>query len=252
MKYLLILLFLLHPLIALDKVSLQLMWLDQFQFAGYYMAKEKGFYRDAGLDVTIKKFQYETDVVDEVLSKRATFGVGRSSLVRLRSEGKKVFLLSAIFQSSPFMLLALKSSNINTLKERIKKRGRNSETQIPDNYLELLNELYEQYISRHAKAPILIIDTDNHSFDLKRFVDHCVDKIVENIKQIDLRVNTPGISKWVTLPQTAATIKAIGAESKLEEYLSANPKLITIAGNVGLGKSTLTAIMERSLKIKAL
>lgn len=39
-----------------EKISVQLQWADQFQFAGYYIAKEKGFYADAGLDVTLRKF----------------------------------------------------------------------------------------------------------------------------------------------------------------------------------------------------
>ena len=39
---------------AADKVTLQLKWVPQAQFAGYYVAKDKGFYKDAGLDVTIK------------------------------------------------------------------------------------------------------------------------------------------------------------------------------------------------------
>ena len=38
---------------AADKVTLQLKWVTQAQFAGYYVAKEKGFYDDVGLDVTI-------------------------------------------------------------------------------------------------------------------------------------------------------------------------------------------------------
>ena len=42
-----------HPAEALDTVSMQLKWKHQFQFAGYYQALEQGFYRDAGLDVTI-------------------------------------------------------------------------------------------------------------------------------------------------------------------------------------------------------
>ena len=37
-----------------DKVTLQLKWVTQAQFAGYYVAKDKGFYKEAGLDVTIK------------------------------------------------------------------------------------------------------------------------------------------------------------------------------------------------------
>ncbi|MFT5835832.1 MAG: signal transduction histidine kinase/ABC-type nitrate/sulfonate [Sulfurimonas sp.] len=121
MKILLLLVFIISSLLAqhksLDKVSLQLMWLDQFQFAGYYMAKEKGFYEEAGLDVDIKKFKYNMDTVEEVLSDRATFGVGRSSLIKLHSEGKKVVLISAIFQSSPLTLVSLASSNISSVKD---------------------------------------------------------------------------------------------------------------------------------------
>ena len=44
-----------HQAAALDQVSLQLKWKHQFQFAGYYAALEQGFYRDAGLDVSIRE-----------------------------------------------------------------------------------------------------------------------------------------------------------------------------------------------------
>ncbi len=121
MKLLLLFLSILITLSAaskpLNKISLQLMWVDQFQFAGYYMAKEKGFYRDVGLDVEIKKFNNGVNVPDEVLSGRANFGVGRSSLVKHYSEGEKVVLLSAVLQSSPSVLISLKSSKINSIKD---------------------------------------------------------------------------------------------------------------------------------------
>jgi NitT/TauT family transport system substrate-binding protein len=41
------------PAGAADKVTLQLKWITQAQFAGYYVAKDKGYYKDAGLDVSI-------------------------------------------------------------------------------------------------------------------------------------------------------------------------------------------------------
>ena len=41
---------------ALEKVTLQLQWKHQFEFAGFYAAKEKGFFQDAGLDVTFVEF----------------------------------------------------------------------------------------------------------------------------------------------------------------------------------------------------
>src|ERR671927_1703451 len=38
---------------AADKLTLQLKWVTQAQFGGYYVAKDKGFYEEEGLDVTI-------------------------------------------------------------------------------------------------------------------------------------------------------------------------------------------------------
>ncbi len=40
--------------VAADQVTLQLKWVTQAQFAGYFVAKDKGFYTDENLDVTIK------------------------------------------------------------------------------------------------------------------------------------------------------------------------------------------------------
>ena len=42
------------PALAADKLTLQLKWVTQAQFGGYFVAKEKGVYSDEGLDVTIK------------------------------------------------------------------------------------------------------------------------------------------------------------------------------------------------------
>lgn len=107
---------------AAEKISVKLQWADQFQFAGYYIAKEKGFYKDAGLDVTIQKFDPKKLAVDEVMSGRSTYGIGRSSLLVDRMEGKKVVALAAIFQSSPFVLLSKKSADIQTPRDLIGKR----------------------------------------------------------------------------------------------------------------------------------
>jgi len=38
---------------AAEPVTIQLKWVAQAQFAGYFVAKDKGFYKEAGLDVTI-------------------------------------------------------------------------------------------------------------------------------------------------------------------------------------------------------
>jgi deoxyadenosine/deoxycytidine kinase len=150
----------------------------------------------------------------------------------------------------PDLMVYLKA-DVDVLIERINERGRESEKGIPEEYLKQLNELYEIYISRYVDCPVLIIDA-NVDTPLDEYIYNTLQAIADEINKLDLRVTTPGISKWVTLPQTAATLKAIDAESKLEKFLAENTKLISVAGNVGLGKSTLTAIMQRSLKINGL
>lgn len=97
----------------LDKITIQLDWLNQFQFAGYYIAKEKGFYKDENLDVTIKEYGFDSDAVHDVLNLKNYYGVGKSSLIIDRLEDKKVILLNAIYQNSPMVLITKKDSNIN-------------------------------------------------------------------------------------------------------------------------------------------
>ncbi|MGE3300709.1 MAG: ABC transporter substrate-binding protein, partial [Arcobacter sp.] len=93
------------------------MWLDQFQFAGFYIAKEKGFYEDVGLDVELKKYNSSINVLDEVLNKKADFGTNSSSLIIDKSNGNDIVLLGSIFQSSPLILLALKDSKLQYLED---------------------------------------------------------------------------------------------------------------------------------------
>lgn len=124
-RYLILLFFCFSALYAqpsLEKVSVKLQWADQFQFAGYYVAKEKGFYHDAGLDVTIQKFDPKKLAINEVMSGRSTYGIGRSSLLVDRMEGKNVVALAAIFQTSPFVLLSKKSADIITPRDLVGKR----------------------------------------------------------------------------------------------------------------------------------
>lgn len=98
---------------GLESVSLQLKWKHAFQFAGFYTAKEQGYYKTAGLDVEIREVSAETEITEEVLSGRATYGLSDSALVYTRLKGKPVVALAALFQHSPLALMTLKSSGIS-------------------------------------------------------------------------------------------------------------------------------------------
>jgi signal transduction histidine kinase/ABC-type nitrate/sulfonate/bicarbonate transport system substrate-binding protein len=101
----------------LKPVTIQLSWFDQFQFAGYYMAKEKGFYEQMGLDVTIKPFEFGIDIPKEVSLGNLDFAVGRETLLLERKKEQKIVALYALFQATPLVLLTTKESNINKIND---------------------------------------------------------------------------------------------------------------------------------------
>lgn len=102
---------------APDKVVLQLKWTMQFQSAGYFAALEKGFYREAGLDVDIRETVQGRESIREVLDGKADFGVGTTDLLLLREAGEPVVVLAVIFQHSPLALLVRKDSGIGSLSD---------------------------------------------------------------------------------------------------------------------------------------
>jgi diguanylate cyclase (GGDEF)-like protein len=99
---------------ANEKVSLQLKWLHQFQFAGYYAAKEKGFYEDAGLDVTIKERAPLINNIEQVLDGESEYGIADSVLFLYQEQKKPVVIVAPIFQHSPSVLITLASSGIDS------------------------------------------------------------------------------------------------------------------------------------------
>jgi len=103
--------------LAREAVSVQLIWKHQFEFAAFYAAQALGYYREAGLAVTIKEGGPGIDSVREVIDGRADFGVGTSSLVVERSHGAPVVVLATLMQHSPIALLARRTSAITSVSD---------------------------------------------------------------------------------------------------------------------------------------
>jgi PAS domain S-box-containing protein len=118
----LLILFPVHTANALEKAVVQLKWLHHFQFAGYYAALEKGFYREAGLDVTLIEGSPNTEVEKEVVSGRADFGVGTSALLLHRAKGEDLVVLGQIFQHSPAIFLAPRKTGIRSIADMAGRR----------------------------------------------------------------------------------------------------------------------------------
>ena len=102
---------------ANEKVTLQLKWFHQFQFAGYYAAKEKGFYEDVGLDVEIKERNLKYNNIDEVIKGNAQYGIADSILILYKIKNEPIVIISPIFQHSPSVFISLKQKNIDSVYE---------------------------------------------------------------------------------------------------------------------------------------
>jgi len=106
----------------LETVNLQLKWVHQFQFAGYYAAKQQGYYAEEGLDVNIHAFDMKQAVIETVISGKANYGVTDVGTLFNYAKGAPVKALAAIFQHNPLIFISKKSSGILSPYEMIGKR----------------------------------------------------------------------------------------------------------------------------------
>lgn len=199
------------------KITLQLNWLNQFQFAGYYMAKEKGFYKDVNLDVQIKESKFNTDVVKEIETKNADFAVGRSSLIIEKINGKDIVALCAIYQESPLILLVKKDSNITSVKDL-----RNKKIMItPD-------ARYSAPVLAMLSANELTINDfriQKHSFDINDLINRKTDAMASYISNEPILLNEKGIEYTIFNPKDFGFDLYSDILFSSSEYIKNNPKI---------------------------
>ncbi|MFZ9133691.1 MAG: ABC transporter substrate-binding protein, partial [Gemmobacter sp.] len=100
---------------AADEVTLQLKWVTQAQFAGYYVALDKGFYEEEGLDVTIKAGGPDIAPVQVLLGGGADVMVDwMPSALAAREQGVPVVNIAQPYKSSGMMLTCLKETGITS------------------------------------------------------------------------------------------------------------------------------------------
>lgn len=110
------------PARANESVALQLKWLHAYQFAGYYAARELGYYRAAGLEVDIREGHPGIDVAQQVASGAAQYGVESTGLLLDRNRGMPVVALAVVFQHSPDILMAPARLGIASPQQLVSKR----------------------------------------------------------------------------------------------------------------------------------
>ena len=101
------------------KIKLQLKWVTQAQFAGYYVAKAKGYYAAQGLDVSIKVGGPNIVPEQVVAGGQAQFGIDwLSSLMSSRDKGIDLVNIAQVFNKSGLTLLTWKDTGLNSVPKR--------------------------------------------------------------------------------------------------------------------------------------
>jgi NitT/TauT family transport system substrate-binding protein len=101
---------------AKDKVTLQLKWVTQAQFAGYYAAKEEGYYDDEGLDVTLRPGG--PDIVPEqvVLGGQAQFGINwLDNTLATRDKGQNIVNIAQVYTRSGMTEVTWKDTGLDAI-----------------------------------------------------------------------------------------------------------------------------------------
>lgn len=170
---------------ANDQLFVQLLWKHQFQFAGYYAAIEKGFYAEEGLDVELKEFDHRLDLVEEVITGRSQFAVGRTSLLIDKNAGADIVALLATYQHSPLMLLTRKDSGIALSSD------------LKDKNVMITNDAKKvgELMAMMLQTGITIGDFNQqaHSYNVQDLIDGKTDAMASYISNEPYRMDQEGV-----------------------------------------------------------
>ncbi|WP_281640035.1 ABC transporter substrate-binding protein [Leptospira selangorensis] len=112
-----------HSAFASEQIHLYLKWYHQFQFAGYYVALEKGYYKDAGLEVIIHESSRGIEGLHQFISEEeARYGVGTNEVLLQWYAGNPIVVIAVIFQHSPTVLFTKRTHSKQSIQDLVGKR----------------------------------------------------------------------------------------------------------------------------------
>ncbi len=167
-----------------SNVKIKLKWRHQFQFAGYYAAVIKGYYKEAGLNVEIIEGSAYSAPIQYVLKDSAEYGISASDLIESRATGKPIVLLAAIFQHSPYVIISQKDKNIIRPQDLIGKKLMSSNEQ---GYVQLKAMLQKSGID------ISRVNIINHTWQNKDITNGYADAMTGYISVEPFQLNKNGV-----------------------------------------------------------
>src|SRR3954468_3677837 len=229
----------------LTKVTLQLKWVTQSQFAGYYAAVAKGYYKNAGLDVTLKVGGPDITPEQTVLGGQAQFGIDwLPNLFATREKGGKIVSIAQVFARSGMTELTWKDSGITSIS---KMRGKKGGVWCCGNQPELFAALNKNGINPSKSSDVRIV---NQPFDMNLFLQRKIDAAAamtyNEMAQV-LETTNPKTGKLYTLKDLnifKMASPAVGT-GMLEDNIFTTEKYLNDASN----KTTIVNFLKASFQV---
>ncbi len=200
----------------LTKVSVQLEWKHQFEFAGFYAALEKGYYQDIGLDVELKEFHEGIHPSDDVLSGKSTFGISSSSLILEKLKNKPVVLLSSFFKQNALAIVA--QEDIKTIEQLKGKKLMAVDWEIEHTSIGLM--LKDKGLK---SSDFTLVE---HDFNVDKFINGEVDAMSVFLTNQLYELNRAGIKYNILNPANYGIFSYDVELFTSENFIIQNPKLV--------------------------
>ena len=227
---------------AATKVRLQLKWVAQAQFAGYYAAVDQGYYKDEGLDVAIQLGGPDIDPVRVVASDGAEFGTTWvPAMLAAREGGADVVDISQVFQRSGTLEVSFKPKNITKPEDW---KGKKVGSWLGGNEPELFAALNKVNLNPDDKSAVQIIKQD---FDMSGLLSGDLDAaqamIYNEFAQV-LEAKNPATGKLYTADDlNVISFNQIGT-GMLQDAIFARDSFLKKPGNEDVAVKFLKASLK--------
>jgi NitT/TauT family transport system substrate-binding protein len=226
----------------LTKVTLQLKWVTQAQFAGYYAAKAKGYYKAQGLDVRIKPGGPSIIPEQVVAGGQAEFGIDwLSSLMTSRDQGVNLVNIAQVFGKSGLTLITWKDTGINTVA---KMKGKKVANWLGGNEFEVFAALAKFGMDPlHNKGVTIVAEPFSMDFFLKRQADAASAMTYNELAQV-LEAKNPKTGKLYQLKDlNVIPMQKVGT-SMLEDGIFVRGDWIKSKSHQALSKKFVAASLK--------
>ncbi|MFT5661583.1 MAG: diguanylate cyclase (GGDEF)-like protein/PAS domain S-box-containing protein [Sulfurimonas sp.] len=164
----------------LENVTLQLQWKYQFQFAGFIVAKEKGYYKELGLDVDILEYQNKS-TIEDLENKKTDYAINNSHLAYDNKKLNNVTLLATYFQRSPLIIITQPE-----IKSVLDLKGKSVMVTKNNRYNSSISILFDYFDINENNTQFI-----NPTFNIEDFINRKVDAVVafrsNEVYELDMR-----------------------------------------------------------------